>query len=1506
MGAAVNHRLRIFLRKIRQSGSISVPRGLFLWICCFLAGMCSLKVQAAVVEGKPGDTLTGEYAVIINTSMSNRESTGTLEFDASGARTSGTVSSAQSAAVDVAQLSASASGRAVYQTGAAVSYQIGQEQTIPLYGNVYVCIGVGDHCFVWMEKSLKTEYDAAKRTNVIASDMISVYEGQPYRVLNTLCGGQFPAQDSSGKLSILLEKLSGASGIYKGEAGITAIHIDTPSPSSYTPGEMSSRNGLLVHEGQHALLHLMTHFSGNGSYMWLNEGLAVAAMDYLWGGTDTSGWLNKIAGDVSVRNGFSLVYNSYRNSTVQDYSMPYLFVRYLIDRMAGEYDPMEIMPRFYQVNASNMHSTAYLENITKIPFRELLADFYTAVIAQERSGKYGFNGDSVALARIRDYPLYMGTSGQAHTLEPTAAIVIRLKDGVFKVPQNGGADICYRVVGSNAGSTAPSKGKGTAENPYEIATVQDLNMIYSRPDAQYRLTADIHTNGKLNFTVDTFRGVLDGNGHKISGLTKPLIAQNNGTIRDLTVEAEFTDDAFNTQGVLAQYNSGSILDCIVSGNVTIRMNAKGGYILPTFGGLVGQNYVAGRIIGCGSTVNIDVTMSALDSYAGGIAGVNNGTIQKCYRTGTMIVRQPNGSSYKVYLGGIAGKIEKYGMGGRLEECAHYGTLTVKGGKAICGQFCGLAADNIVTSPTGINGSIVNCYGRENGVPAVGSPSDKGTGENSALLTEEEAQDSGSYKNWSFGGEWKFSNNGPVRIESTDITSISVGNDTPKSCYVGERPGNWGYLDVSFTNGGKAKVKITEDMVRSFDSSKPGVTTITFAYKGQSTSSQFTVYAPASVDSIWVSSKPKNSYKAGEYFNPSGMSLTASIKANGVSTYRTIYSGFDYDKKRPLTIEDTYVIFSYYGATVKYDISVTGIKPSSVAVISPMDKREYTEGSTLSLSGLKLQITWNDGTKSPSFGPDEFEKYGITVAKGLGDSVSRISKTELLKQTDNGASILLCATDKLPGSSGAVYANAGKLTVRERMRMPDAEIHMAVKKDNVPQWGYSDYVQGGSGSYRTQVLYEKLPAGVRRERMPVSDGTDTISYFYYTGCPTSAVGAYESRYKIVDLQTGEELSVKVTIYVHASNEAKFYQFDLLRAQNPNLTEDVKGIIGQNTVVLRLPRGTDVTSLSPMTDYGSNMGASVPVGFWNGSRHDFTQPVIYEVTAPDGVTKVLYTVSVEFYDPKPSDDTGSGGTGGGSGSNPGGSGTGGNTGSGTGSNPGGSGTGGSTGGGSGSNPGGSGTGSNPGGSGTGGNTGSGSGNNPGGSGTGGSTGDGTGSNPGGSGTGDNTGGTTSSDAGSGLVDANGGGGAAAIPAGTRFTYKGLSYEVTDGVKQTARVTGIAAKKKKKVTIPSAAVYQGVSFRVTEIAAKAFRKNKRITTVTIGKNVEKIGTRAFENCKKLKKLTILSKKLKTKRVGSNAFRGCNRNMTVRIPRKKYKTYRKLLISRGLSGKCRYVRYK
>ena len=1227
-------------------------------MCCFLfLGLfCGTDVFAAVQEGKPGETFSGEYAVIINTDTTNPGNTGTLQFDGTSAQAAdfeaedyavvqgGSNASAQSAAAegtageaaDVGQVQSLEDDQlqAYMQDdqpmltavqAAATTYQVGEEKYIyrtnghDTYGKTYVCIGVGEHCYVWMDKTMKADYDTAGKTALIAADMAAVYDGQPYRILNQLCAGDFPAQDGSGKLSILLESLSSASGMYMYDEGITAIHINTPSASSYVSGEMSKRNGLLVHEGQHAILWLKTGFMSTGRYSWLNEGLAVAVMDYLWGGTDSSGWLNGIGSNTAIRSGASLIYENYRDDNAQDYGMPYLFVRYVIDRMAGSYQPMKVLPKFYTIDASSLSCEQYLEKVTGLSFKELMVDFYTAVAAGESSGKYSFYGDTIAAAKAATFPVYAGDSNENHTLPAASAILVKLSNGEFTVPTDGSAGIVYRIIGSRSSSLAPAEGDGTSANPYKISSIDDLNLIQANQGAYYRLTKNISTDGRTNFSASYFSGTLDGAGFTITGLQKPLIQKNAGTIKDLNIVADFDYDSHDIYGVVAQYNTGKIQDCKVTGTVTGHMGSTSSMSHPAFGGIVGENEVAGTISGCSSGVDISISMTATDSYVGGIAGVNIGTIEKGVAGGNLSVTQANGNSYQVYLGGIAGRIEQFGnMGGYVKQCAFTGTLRMTGGTAVTGQICAQVNANVLNSAIGLNGHVSDCYGK-NGQGALIGTNTEQTLTTGGVLTAEQMKDPNSYKGWSFDGDWQISKDGlPERADESAIRSLSVSG-VPTECYVGEVPAYWGTLIIN----NSTSVTITKDMITGFENSETGTRELTINYKGKQTGWSMTVKKPSVSDitSIKLSGRPKTTYSENQKFDPSGASFFATIGGR----YVYIYSGFSYDKTGPLKLADTSVIFNYFGKEIPVNITVTARKATKLSVLAAPAKTQFTVGNTLDLSGVKLQITYNDGTQTPIFKADELEKYGVHVAFGKNGSFTTVAADKVLESDDSGSTIVFYATDKLPSEYGSVVAASSTITVRSPLTVPALDLYVSAGK-SAAQYPCTDNVTGGSGTYATTVIEEKLPAGLTRTNLP----GEKYNAFGYTGVVTASAGDYSSQYKISDTETQESIQVTVTIHVVPSDQAAFYSFVLKKVENPGLKQDVIGAIGEDTIVLRVPRGTNVTELKPSIDYGSGMGTELPQEFWNGSKHDFTSPVVYTLTAPDKVTKKSYTVSVEFYD------------------------------------------------------------------------------------------------------------------------------------------------------------------------------------------------------------------------------------------------------------------------------------
>lgn len=135
--------------------------------------------------------------------------------------------------------------------------------------------------------------------------------------------------------------------------------------------------------------------------------------------------------------------------------------------------------------------------------------------------------------------------------------------------------------------------------------------------------------------------------------------------------------------------------------------------------------------------------------------------------------------------------------------------------------------------------------------------------------------------------------------------------------------------------------------------------------------------------------------------------------------------------------------------------------------------------------------------------------------------------------------------------------------------------------------------------------------------------------------------------------------------------------------------------------------------------------------------------------------------------------------------------------------------------------------------------------------------------------------------------------------KATYK-VTNARTDG-KGTVEYVKPVNKKKSVVAIPATVKIGGVTYKVTSIAKNAFKNNKYIKRLTIEKNVEKIGARAFYGCKKLKNITIKTTKLKTKKIGTAAFKKTPSSAKIKVPKKKLKAYKTMFLKKGVSKKAK-----
>jgi len=283
-----------------------------------------------------------------------------------------------------------------------------------------------------------------------------------------------------------------------------------------------------------------------------------------------------------------------------------------------------------------------------------------------------------------------------------------------------------------------SGGSGTAEDPYQIATAEDLIALGETPedyDKHFILTENIDLDpnipgGKVFdkaviapdtdewtdwFQGTAFTGVFDGKDHIVRNLNIDARGTDSGylglfgmigessKVKNLGVEHANIAGGKDCLwlGVLVGDNlRGTIFRCHTSGSISVTLRGYG------IGGLVGYNR-EGTIINCHADTKIrgaDTTLSI-----GGLVGDNastgdiyitlgtsGGWIANCYATGSI-----SGGDTNICLGGLVGY---FGDGSITNS---YSTANVTAGKESA-QLGGLVG-GMGTFLGDYGGLVTNCY-----------------------------------------------------------------------------------------------------------------------------------------------------------------------------------------------------------------------------------------------------------------------------------------------------------------------------------------------------------------------------------------------------------------------------------------------------------------------------------------------------------------------------------------------------------------------------------------------------------------------------------------------------------------------------------------------------------------------------------------------------------------------------------------------------------------------------
>ena len=215
-----------------------------------------------------------------------------------------------------------------------------------------------------------------------------------------------------------------------------------------------------------------------------------------------------------------------------------------------------------------------------------------------------------------------------------------------------GEDLC---AGQTISGDDFQSGSGTAGDPYLICDANQLDNMRDDLDARYKLGTNIALSnwtpvgspsapftGSLQgagFAIATPYMNSSGSGAQYSGLFgvtgSSARIENLGILLSANITVYSTDERVYA-GALAGENAGSISNCYSLGSkitLTSVTDAK-----PVYGGgLVGINTNSGTITSSYSIVEVSASAwgSGANSYAGGLAGENSGTISNSYAGGVV-------------------------------------------------------------------------------------------------------------------------------------------------------------------------------------------------------------------------------------------------------------------------------------------------------------------------------------------------------------------------------------------------------------------------------------------------------------------------------------------------------------------------------------------------------------------------------------------------------------------------------------------------------------------------------------------------------------------------------------------------------------------------------------------------------------------------------------------------------------------------------------------------------
>lgn len=333
-----------------------------------------------------------------------------------------------------------------------------------------------------------------------------------------------------------------------------------------------------------------------------------------------------------------------------------------------------------------------------------------------------------------------------------------LKEKVQEKEKNG--ETAYPVMTGSAKTTLNATvkfagGNGSLNDPYQIATAQQLDGVRYHLDSNFVLVDDIDLSEYENWEPiggyidveagDGLQGSFDGQGHTISNLKMNYTITPTGDsypsyyfglfsdttlspgiknvkLENVDINISGTGDVIGNSGSTAIYISGfstnaSVLSNInVSGQITASPHCDRLYV----GGIANE---ANRIANSTNHIDINVDMTSLtyiaSTYIGGVISIGGTILNNCSNYGNVYGEISNGSGLgrprtSIYCGGIA----SVSSDAQITSCKNFGAIEGNTEEdAEVGGIVGVSsADNIALCS---NYGVVSARSYSNGDSMVG-------------------------------------------------------------------------------------------------------------------------------------------------------------------------------------------------------------------------------------------------------------------------------------------------------------------------------------------------------------------------------------------------------------------------------------------------------------------------------------------------------------------------------------------------------------------------------------------------------------------------------------------------------------------------------------------------------------------------------------------------------------------------------------------------------------------